>query len=751
MVGANRAHPRKASIVLVGMRGVGKTTLATIAACALNWDILDTDILFERQQRSSIASFVNTHGWDAFRHIESEILANVLLNNRTGKIIACGGGVIESEENRQLLCKFREYGVVIHVLREKEHVLDYIHKAKDYPPFCCEINESCWEQKLDLFRACCSFEFASLTVPSPTSTPGSEETITQDPSFCLKPVEQEFFRLLRFIHGVDTNKVPPGPPGHRTYYLALAFDDIHHAIPVLDDISIGIDLWEVRIDYLKSYDPNFLSFQVATLRRHSPLPILFTVRTISQGGRYPDTQEDDNEAVERLSSLLRHALRLGVEYIDLEMSYPSSVLKEITYLKGNTTIIGSYHDWTGNVPWTGSQMWYIYDSIVKMGAGIVKIVNTAQTFEDNMRLRQFAASVERSPVPLLAVNMGSEGKISRALNTVLCPVSHPLLPKTTAPGQISYHECQKILYLTGLLPPKKYYVFGNPIAHSMSPAIHNTAFSVLGLPHTYEVKETSSIEELKQVMASPCFGGASVTIPHSRDIIPLLQHLSHHARIIGAVNTITPITGGAGGFSGDNTDWRAIKTCLTRSLTPAHTVTSSTTALILGAGGSARAALYALYQIGVINFLIFNHLRLQAESLADDFRKLDSLLRIDVLDSLDVPLQRHHPPPTIIVSATPAMNRSGKVPEPIDLGLEAEHLSPSGGVALELAYDRRMTKLLSLARERRADGYGWTSVEGIELLLEQSYEQTRIWTGRRAPKRHAREKVMEAYNRWLPE
>ena len=324
-----------------------------------------------------------------------------------------------------------------------------------------------------------------------------------------------------------------------------------------------------------------------------------------------------------------------------------------------------------------------------------------------------------------------KGKISRALNAALSPVSHPLVPNPSAAGQISYHECQTILYFIGLIPQKKYYVFGNPITHSMSPAIHNTAFSVLSLSHTYEIKDTERVEELRDVMASPSFGSASVTIPHSRDIIPLLQRLSHNARIIGAVNIITPISGGAGGLSGDNTDWRAIKTCLLRSLTPTHAVTSNTTAPILGAGGSARAALYALYQVGVINFLVYNRSRAQVESIAEDFRRLDSLLHIAVLNELNVPLHTQYPSPTIIVSSTPAVDYLTCVLEPIDLGLKTEHLSLAGGVALELAYDRRITKLLALAQARRMEGYGWSGVEGIEVLLEQAYEQTRIWTGER--------------------
>ena len=378
----------------------GKSTLASIIARALNWVLLDTDAIFEQQHHTSIGAFIQQNGWDAFRQAESEILADVLSNNTTEKVIACGGGVIELERNRELIRRFKEYGLVVHVVREKEDILEYIRKSDNCRP-CCEMDASSWEETLNLFRECCSFEFPSLTVPL---TPSQGKV---DQRCSLKPVEQDFFRLLRFIHGVDTNKVLLSP-GHRTYTLSLTYDDVCHAIPVIDDLSIGIDLWEIRVDLLKSWDLNFLSFQVAALRRHSPLPILFTVRTTSQGGNYPSPQENDHSAVGHLSSLLEHGLRLGVEYLGLEATYPSQINVSLPRLCGNTTTIGSYYDYTGTLPWNGPRMRQIYDSIVRMGVGVVQIINMVRRFEDNMSLRHFAMSVERSPIPLIAINMGVE-------------------------------------------------------------------------------------------------------------------------------------------------------------------------------------------------------------------------------------------------------------------------------------------------------------------------------------------------------
>ena len=739
---------------------VGKTTLASITAKALGWEVLDTDAILEMRYQMSISEFILSRGYNALRSAESEVLTNMLRNNPTEKVIACGSRSIELEENRIALRKFREHSLVIHVIRDKEAVAAYVQKSAVHDQDPDE-----WARLAMLFRECCSFEFASLTVEAPQDREDvSMEANANELSVIFKPVEKDFFRLLRFSHGVDTNKV--STHHHRSYFLTLTYDDLNKAIPHLEDLSVGLDLWGIRGDLLASYDPNYLSFQVATLRRHSTLPAIFTIRTKSTMGNYPDIEADNAPLLESLTSLCQHALRLGIEYVELQFDYPRSAIENVVSMKGNTSIIGTYFDKKDICRWEGPESKQVYNKIVDMGADVAIMVFHAKSFEDNMSLRTFASSVSSGPIPLVAINLGIEvslkfsrwllyiqlvqGKISRALNPYLSPVSHPLLPIGGASGHISFRECQSILYLTGLLPTKKFYVFGHPIPHSMSPVLHNTAFTTLGLPHTYNKVDTANVDEIRRVMGMPDFGGASVTLPHARNVIPLIQHLSRHAQIIGAVNTIFPVSRGSRELFGDNTDWRGIKNCLERSLTPAHTVTSSTTALVLGAGGSARASIYALYRIGVVNIFMYNRSGDKTQALVNDFQRLDRLLRVKSLDCLAVPLPIN-PLPSIIVSTVPAFAGAvdSKLAEPVDIGLKLDHLSLNGGVAVELAYETRMTPLLALAGKRKLQGSPWVGVEGIEVLLEQGFEQCKIWTGRRAPGKQVREKVLEVYNEMI--
>lgn len=342
----------------------------------------------------SISDYIATHGWEAFRAVESQIIHDILRVHHTGKVVACGGGVVELEENRALLAKFRQYGPVIHVLREKESVLEFLRKPNNrFPPFLHETAREAWTRREKYFRECCSFEFVSMTVEVPLEEDGSS-------SLALKPVEEEFFRLLRFIHGVDCNKVHLSRGG-RTYFLALTYDDIRNAISDLEELSHGIDLWEVRADLLLSQDPTFIAYQIATLRRHSTLPILFTLRTVSYGGKYPD-----NDA--RKADILCHALTLGVEYIDLEMTLPDSTFHHVVDRKGNTSTIVTHQDVKGSIVWSSPLTRQLYDRMARRGADVIKIASVARSFEDNMDLRQFVGSVERSAVPFIAINMGPE-------------------------------------------------------------------------------------------------------------------------------------------------------------------------------------------------------------------------------------------------------------------------------------------------------------------------------------------------------
>ncbi|PPQ73515.1 hypothetical protein CVT26_010337, partial [Gymnopilus dilepis] len=394
-----------------------------------------------------------------------------------------------------------------------------------------------------------------------------------------------------------------------------------------------------------------------------------------------------------------------------------------------------------------------YDLAAKVG-DVVKIVGKAGGIRDNFALYDFVEGVKKqgNKKPIIAINMGIEGQMSRVLNSTFSPVSHPLLPNKAAPGQLSFKQIQQALHLIGLLPSRTFYLFGNPIQHSMSPTLHNTAFEILGLPHKYELLETREVgEEIKLAITAPDFGGASVTIPFKLDVIPLLDRLTPAAEAIGAVNTIVPQAGSV--LVGDNTDWIGIRNVINNKLGSRLGPGSGSghgaihAALVIGAGGTARAAIYALQALKADVIYLYNRTRSKAEELASLFPDAN----VKVIGQLADWAGQGITPPSVIVSTVPASATTTE-------DEEAEHGAGAGaivlsralfeyhlgwGVVVDMAYRPAETPLIRLAK---GVGRHWKVVPGLEVLLEQGYEQFRLWTGRTCPKSLVARKVWDRYN-----
>lgn len=115
-----------ATILLIGMRGVGKTTLGLIAATSLRRHFIDADSAFQTLY-GPISQFVSANGWPEFRQKETEILKRLVEQHPKGYVIACGGGVVEKEENRSLLDQFRkDGGPIVHVVRDEDETVRYL-------------------------------------------------------------------------------------------------------------------------------------------------------------------------------------------------------------------------------------------------------------------------------------------------------------------------------------------------------------------------------------------------------------------------------------------------------------------------------------------------------------------------------------------------------------------------------------------------------------------------------------------------
>lgn len=146
--------------------------------------------------------------------------------------------------------------------------------------------------------------------------------------------------------------------GLRTYIITLKFPDLSFVErDTIARIGYGGDLWEFRVDLLKSQPGQpgipslqFVRKQLQTLRHLSDLPILFTVRTVSQGGNFPDGAE--KEAL----PLIRLALELECEYIDVEISWMEDIIKSVQSMKGRSRIVASDHVFKASMKWTSQEL-----------------------------------------------------------------------------------------------------------------------------------------------------------------------------------------------------------------------------------------------------------------------------------------------------------------------------------------------------------------------------------------------------------
>jgi shikimate dehydrogenase len=256
-----------------------------------------------------------------------------------------------------------------------------------------------------------------------------------------------------------------------------------------------------------------------------------------------------------------------------------------------------------------------------------------------------------------------------------------------------------------------YGVLGYPLSHSLSPALHNTAFSVTGLNAVYLAFETRDIDRCLQGMRGLGIKGMSVTLPHKSAVIPLLDEVDDRAKAIGAVNTIV---NRGGRLIGYNTDAHGALHALEEK-----TQLTGKTAVVIGAGGAARAIGFILREKGV-HLTVVNRSRERgkalAHALACPFIPLDGLGERTA---------------DILIHATSV----GMMPH-TDACLVPEHFLKPAMVVMDIIYHPMETRLLRMARDR-----GCETVSGLGMFIHQGAEQFRLWTGLAAPIRAVTEAV----------
>jgi len=251
--------------------------------------------------------------------------------------------------------------------------------------------------------------------------------------------------------------------------------------------------------------------------------------------------------------------------------------------------------------------------------------------------------------------------------------------------------------------PALFAVVGNPVSHSLSPVMHNGAFSAIGFNGMYLALERDDIKSAISGLKSLNFKGASITIPHKTTVIDFLDELDDTATRINAVNTIV---NNGGRLVGHNTDC----TGALRALSEGIDIKAKNVA-IFGAGGAARAIGFGIKMQGA-HPIIVNRSKQKGEQLS---KELDAgFVPLSEVDKLDC---------DVLINTTPV----GMTPHVDDMCVPYTVLDKDM-VVMDIVYTPLKTKLL-----REAEQIGCTCIDGLSMFVYQGAEQFTLWTGRKAP------------------
>jgi shikimate dehydrogenase len=262
---------------------------------------------------------------------------------------------------------------------------------------------------------------------------------------------------------------------------------------------------------------------------------------------------------------------------------------------------------------------------------------------------------------------------------------------------------------------KRVVLIGHPVAHSLSGAMHSAAFEALGIDATYELWDRTALQLPDAIaeLRTDDFLGANVTIPHKERVVPMVDRLTEDAHATGAVNTITRE---GRRLVGHNTDVPGFRVALDRLVGKQKMPRQ---AVVLGAGGGARAVVHGLITEGFQRVIVFNRHLHRAEGLVRFFGRSASHMELRAMPWHESIIESELAKTKVLINSTSIGLTSDESPVPSEV-------LPPDLLVLDLIYSR--TKLL-----RDAEAAGSTVMDGEVMLLHQGAAAFTLWTGQPAP------------------
>ncbi len=461
---------------------------------------------------------------------------------------------------------------------------------------------------------------------------------------------------------------------------------------------------ELRLDYLRSAKEHEAFLSWLRGKRPRSAVLIATCRRKEGGGFFLGTRAEQ-------IAILAEAARSGCDWCDVEIETAKHFSRgELSRALAPVRIMISYH----NFRKTAAKLGRVVQQLKHAGGDAVKIAAQCRSISEVLRICELA----RGRRDLVAIPMGEVGLAGRILSLRMgSALAYAAVDQATAPGQLSL-DAMGDLYRAGKITRRTrvFGVIGDPVGHSLSPLLHNTAYRARKFDAVFVPFLVRNLRDFVGAIKGLGVSGVSVTIPHKETILRYLDGCDPLAARIGAVNTV--VVRGGGRLYGYNTDYVGVLRSLEQRMRLA-----GSRVLLFGAGGAARAAAFALAQAGSIVCLCARR--------PERARSLARAVGGQVVARGDL----KHEFFDAIVNCTPiGMHPLGGSP------LESAELNCR--IVMDMVYRPLETELLVMARRK-----GIEIISGVEMFLAQGFAQYEIWTGERAPEGAMRRAVIAALER----